>query len=344
MAKGKEANTPAVKPTAPRRRTSSGSYAPRVPLDPERLAAEATLEDSNFDPDLDMEPEPAEKPAAPAAPKAATPQHSKQTLRMARDLGLSADHIAATSPEDLDDEVYWRHRQLLEHQDDMRRVQHQQQAARPAQAPAPAAPAREEFDWGTRDDGTKMTEADYVPRVAEAIKRAAHLEKKQQEMETQLSAMRQESQASKARSVAEVIDTAFESLGENYESFLGKGPAAGLGQDQKAEYMQRMSVLFKAGLDPDNLPHPDVVRQKISNAAQKLYGQAVRAPAATAEPPDERLASRRADWDQAGLVRPTSRGGSNEPKGESRAIKAVRAHMMEKGLNGESIDEANLPD
>ena len=81
--------------------------------------------------------------------------------------------------------------------------------------------------------------------------------------------------------VDEMVDEAFESLGDSYEKFFGKGGVSEL-EAGSAEIQRRLAVFKMANVDFSKLT-PKQTKAKIKAIAETLYAPAVAAPAAPAK-------------------------------------------------------------
>ena len=243
-------------------------------------------------------------------PEDAPPTHSRQTLRLARDLGISDEEIAATPPDMLDDVVYHAHR----HQLRLNREYTQQQAltgatAPPVQpAPAQPAPLAEGFD-----------EEDYDPGLMGVIKA----------LKARIDQMEGFHRNQAERTVTEECDQFFAAN----EATFGKGRYHEIRQDSP-EMIRRSAVISLAR----TLNGPTVAT-RLAKAHALLYGatpgeppqpSATKAPATTPEAEE---------WRRGGLARPTHRGPTAEAPGPQKAMKTAARILKEAGGGDNGTDD-----
>ncbi len=323
----------------------------------QNLIDQYEMDDSSFDPELDMPvgaAESGERPAVPAstppadtpvvrdrdpetgrflpltAPEPTRPKHSRRLVQMATDLGIPQAEIDSTPNEALEDTVYHLHRQAMAHTEHLRRTSVPDQAppsGQPVGLGEPAAPPRpeEEPDLG-------LDPALYDGPLLQVLKNQA---KQIQALQTQLS---QQERARANETLAERIDRSF----ERHHTHLGKGSKSDMKADS-SEYLRRMAVLALV----DRLGEKGgSLEARIDKAVETLYGEAKAPPEhVPAGGPSDELAKRRDVWNNAAVARPTQRAGLPEPKGSKRAEKAVAQHLRDQGISLEDMTEENgLPD
>lgn len=300
-------------------------------------------EESSFDASRDSLPAPsgqkpaeAQGPQAPPASPSETPakqerKHSRLALRQARDLGFTPDQVATLSEDELEDLIYDRNTQL--HAAAHARLS----AGAPAEGRSPA-PAEEEDKIDLGFDESLVDEN--IVKVMKDLKKTT----KEQEKELRrLQAERQQEAASSVgRHVNNTIDEGFASMGKKYEKVFGTGQVEKLA-DQKARHRRQAVVavaaqqLLAAGAEPT----PRDIARHLKEAAESLYGDLV---AEDDTPPAETPAQKK--WKEGGLARPTQKE-SREPKGEKRAVQAVK-ELLEKrqavAVAEGDDEESTLPD
>ena len=305
-----------------------------------------TGDDGKFDGELDLAPPPkpkaetpspdgkppAKPPAAPPAsppPPPAKPQHSKRVLRMATDLGIPQAEIDAASPEDLDDRVYVENREAIARIQTARGQDQVAAGGAGRQTPAegggqqqPPPPAESKFELELEGKDT------YDPDLIAAVeKMAGGFMKEIADLKAQLGGVVQ-------RDVAKERETAFETVDRVFAArpaVFGAGKRSEIGKDS-AELARRMAVLQMV----DGMKGSEPLEQKLALAADRLFG-----PAAPASPPPapRRPAPSKEKWKEGGLAAPTQRDHADEPKGETRATKAVAAKLSELGLTDADFDD-----
>jgi hypothetical protein len=345
--------------------TGAGSRtpAPAPPTARAPLAPDDFVDDDEFDPELDLPLQPAPKkpaatsvpgeppaapvtseppaPASPAPPAPAPkPRHPRllrqQAIDLGARLGVTPAQIDAASTEDLEDWVEYQQAQRLH-----------QTRAQPEPA---AAQQRDELDLD-------LDESQYDPGLVNALKKFSGAAKKQRDENRQLheklTAFEQREAQRRASSTAEQFDAAFDALGDGYAPRFGKGD---IGAVSEAEAKRRLAVLLTAGIDVNNPPPPRVLRQRLREAAETLYGAAEArapeapppaAPAPKPTPPKDPVNGRfvpptAEQWDAAALGRPSARNGAPEPHGVKRATRAVAALIRERFAD--SDEENDLPE
>ncbi len=241
-------------------------------------------------------------------PEDAPPAHSRQTLRLARDLGISEEEIAGTSPEALDTAVYYANQALIRQGREMSRqaamtgAQERQPAVQQTEAPK-APPLAPDFN-----------EDDYDPGLMGVIK---HLKQRLDRMEG-LEAQRL------GQDLTQQCDRAF----ARHASILGKGDYHAIKQGSP-EMTRRAAVIALAR----SFEGADSVDAKIDRAVQILYGTAgAAAPAETATPQAE-------EWRRGGVARPTHRAPSAEPPGEQKAMRTAARILREAGGGDNGVDD-----
>ena len=279
-----------------------------------------------------------EKPAEASPADDKSPKHNALVLDHARQLGFSDEEIKESSPAELERAV----RATLRRDEQWRK---HLEANKPAEKkddekkPAEAAHASEDADWGVDEDGKPVDPNDFAPGIRNVVRSI------KQRADEKVSALEKKVSQMEARAAADAYDRAFESLGDDFKGVFGEGAGRAM-QSEAPEFQRRCIVLTHAGIDPQNDP-PNVVRQKLKDAAERIFG-----PAKSNKPSKAREESRQEQENQtnrfanAGLARPSSRRPSGEPAGKQRAIENLSGAMTAQGLyvedrthDGEQLEE-----
>jgi len=335
-------DTEAILPAAPEAatqapaRTANQTFVDQYEIDPPE-APEALPDASEPDTNAVPAPGPVSAPRErdPAtgrclAPAEAVPsQHSPRLVRMAKDLGLDDGEINSIPADRIEDIVYHLNKQALaqarSHSIERtlagateRNIVNQQ-----SDPVAPAAKPADEFDLG-------IDEAQYDPGLIAAIKKMGKSQDARiKELESQVSAVTQREVVRANETTADRIDRAF----SKHETHLGKGKGRELAEESR-DYQRRIAILAMVDRDKGK----GSLESKIDHAVTNLYGAP--APAAPAKPAaaadDPELETRRRDWNNGGLARPTQRQPSDMPNGTRKAEKSVAAQLKEMGAVEES--------
>lgn len=277
-------------------------------------------------------------PSAPAPPAIDT--YRERLLAEAQDIGYDPSELEGVNTPSLANILrkhYQQHaaanaryEQLLA--SDRQRQPYQDVPATPTPAPA---------------DDIQLEEDRWEPELARAIKllnddRKA-LKEELTHLKSQLGEVNQRSVQQAVRSNADMVDAAFESLGDGYERIIGKGAGRDMGREQEAEFKRRVAILNEAGIDvARQLPSMGQLKTKIKQAATLLFPQATAAasdPYAAAQrgqtpvPPQANGKPTPDEWASAGLARPTDRTVLEQP-GREAAIRALSAKMRDGGSTG----------
>lgn len=173
--------------------------------------------------------------------------------------------------------------------------------------------------------------------------------KKTKALEAELAAVRQGEQTRQMTSATELIDDAFDSLGEDYATLFGKGPAADLGEAGKGALARRIAVLNQAGVNLGNASKSS--RAKIRAAAEVLFPREPK-PVADEDSPYNGAGKGKKpagkvspeEWAQAGTARPTQRAGAPEVKGPELAKRNLARKMNQDDYTGDAeIRDGLLP-
>lgn len=345
---------------------ASSPPAPAADLTPEParitsespLIAQYELGDVAYDvtADAPVEARPAAVPkgeerSAPVPPAPST--HSKRTLRMAEDLGLSKDLIERTAPDVLDDLVYDLNRQQLA----LSREHQTQQALQNRGDPKIPVPGKPPPATGVEPSPEDISidlgidEEPFDPDLIGAIKRAVALPMKEiAALKASLAEVTGREQLRQQESMAERLDRHFATHAEILGTARGREM-----KDDSAEYAKRIAILGIVDRDGSSR----TLEQKIDAAVAQLFGTQPAPAVAQQTPPrnpetgqftrenrvtQETPAQQR--WQEAALRRPTQRQGGAEPPGEKKALATAARIMKEQGLigdDGETPENGFLP-
>jgi hypothetical protein len=272
-------------------RVSDDSAAREAPAEvdpqPESLSSRPRGPDGRF---LKSDEEPPSKP-----------NHSKNSLRLAGELGFSQSEIESLSPSELDDAVYWSSKQLLT----QAREGSKERTMHEAMAAPPRAEPEKQVDEKLMDN-----EEEYDPTLLSILKQQ---KREIADLKKTLEDLQSRDRAREAQTVSERIDNAFTSLGSEYESYFGSGTVEEL--DRKGpEYKRRLAVLSLVQQGGGK----GTLESKIRQTAKDLFGERQRGQRISKE-----------EWSEAALARPTQRLNANEPPGREKAIKTVAAIQRE---------------
>lgn len=345
-----EAPTPADTPIAPQ---------PRVATLPPQY-------DPNDHPDSQLEAltMPFKPATLPPPPAPAPTIISKRLKRQALEAGISEATISRCDEDTLEELVDRYQAQAREIHEGKIRQQALQDALRavPQQQPGVSTPQT----VAPEDDlGIDLTEVH--PALAEGIKK---LHKDNLELKRFQAESMQREVNRVAQTQRDLIDEAFESLGEDYHSVFGKGAVGAEVQTTSAEFKRRVAVLQASGLDLSKQPPGKAIKNAVIQAAKELFPAAKPAPAqAPADPyaqalggnvttPDsppptprptppkdprtgkfltaeERTIQKQADdaqaaWLNGALARPSGQNGAPEPPSVKKATETVSAILKER--------------
>lgn len=262
--------------------------------------------------DLPVEPEPVQR--APIAPK-----HSPRMLRMAADLGISQDDATDYSPEQLEAVIHERQRQLI---NATRRPQEK-----------PVEEAEPTIDLGINEDD--------FPQLVAHLKSEA---KAKRELEKKIAFLENNERARQSEAVVSRWDRAF----AKHAAILGEGTIQEVVAGSVSAYRRNaVSAVVLADQSQQSF------QAKVDLAVKMLFGGAQAAPAtrqagngtyhdeevqaqrridATHDDVNGRLATRQAEWSEAGLAAPTQRAPVAEKPGVAAAKKAYMAEAKAAGF------------
>lgn len=319
------------------------------------LQNDAQLDDSGYDPDLDtpideilLEREQKERQPEKPAKEPPKRKHSVGLVKRAKAAGFSDEELDEFTSSELI-EILFRgqpSQPRLENSSqpkEQQREPEQQKQAKQAESDEP------EIDLG---DLEKDLGEDLSKVLKEAVKRTA-----KHYVEQQMKPIREREEQDKRQKEFTRIDQAFNSLGEEWAEVFGKGAVDKVSAE---EVSARVAVLNRAA----QLAGKGDMLSKLADAAREMYGRFVK-KADKKSPPQTQKQSKaqkireidldRDDtpdedgdsepghnsWYGGGLHRPTSRAAAEEPKGETRAARAVARQLRGEGRGRE---EDGLPD
>lgn len=262
----------------------------------------------------------------PRAEAPETHQHSPRVRATALRLGVSEEEIARTTPEHLEEIVYHLTGQLT-----ALRQERAQEASRESRATdrLPEQPAQAQAAEQPPEDELAFEEGSFDPTIEKFMKVARDQAKQIKELTALVGQLVQNEHVRFKETMGQRIDRVFDSLGSDYEPFLGKGRGNEMRPDEPA-LQRRKAVLAMVEMDKSK----STLEEKIKRVAQTLYG--VRgAPIEQPERPSkQRNGYTTEEWNAGGLQRPTNRAGAGEPPGEEKAVKGVERYLRE---NGQSV-------
>ncbi len=299
----------------PVERTPEATQAAAAPAAPPPVEDPYTPVDDSEDVEPSV-PEPEPKPAAPEPPK-----HSRKTLRMAHDLGLSQAQINSATPEQLDDFVYDANRAAMHRVAEAARQEAIRQAQQQRQAPAPV-PETLGIDESQFDPqligAIKGVKAEYKQHLGQL---SQQLQYTQQILAQQTQAQQQAIAAQQQAAIHNQLDAAFASRPE----IVGKGPASGL-KPGSPELQRRLAAIAVAQNDQQG----GTLEDKIGRAMEALYGPKDKEPE-VAPAVVER-------WNKGALARTTQRNSPPEAPGPKKAAKAVNEFLKKRGYDSSNVN------
>ncbi len=265
-------------------------------------------------------------------------QHSPSIVRRAKRHGLTEAELADYTPEILEGILDDREAQIVAYQRQKDVIQSMNPpapaAADPASPPSPQgsvspAPAGDQVDWGTDENGQPLSEDAFHPAIVKLFKQCLR----------EIKALKEQTGHLTQREVARENETRSETCDRVFaerEDLFGKGNRRTLAKDDPG-LQRRLAVLAIAEKTPGR-----TVEECLTKAIQVLYGTTT--PTAPAEPvTDDKRAT---EWANATVARPTQRKPGVEPLGDKKAEKAVAERLREyqaAAKNGEAGD-ASLDD
>jgi hypothetical protein len=335
----------------------------------ERLIREFELPSSKFDADLDSDPTEVDEPST-APPRGAvdqgrnpdgtfkpkTYQHSGLLLKQATDAGLTLDQARETPAEDL--RTYIQGQQFT-------RFNSQRETSSVTMPRASEVEDEEvAIAWDkhpltgkpmTNEDGSPMTEADYDPLFV-------HLRKDYEQFKAavikRLGGVESHLTQQGNREALSQADQFF----SKYPEIYGTGATEDL-DPNGPEAASRQSVFARMQAIPQTQRAKTTFKKELVNAHNVLHGRFVKKTTDDGElaprPPVNRVAATlngkgkhptTEEWEEAGLVRPSHRDESELPRGEERAMRAVKEKLKTRRIVLDDEEDPgdrhhnNLPD
>ncbi len=306
-------------------------------VDPHQNIEQWALPDSNFDSELDgvvshhtqaKPPQPraangqfAEKPPEPAKP--AKPSHPAYLVRMAQALGLSQEEIDSTSTPALEEGLPLLQRQVMDLRERERRLSTlDSQPANGAKNEPPAEP----------DPLAELGE-DFDPRLTGILRK---LVDENRQLKAQVGHVSNHIAQKANETRDQWYDRIFDEHGDP-DKYGTK--AKGLTAD---ELLSRKQIVMAARLAAGGNATEKQVGDLIKPTLEKFgHTRPADAPA-----PAKKLPTAE-DYAQGGLIQPTQRKATAEPKGTRRAERAVVEKLRELDIpldEAGGIEEAGIPD
>lgn len=172
------------------------------------------------------------------------------------------------------------------------------------------------------------------PKLVEYMRRQAEEIKRLKGITGDVEQIRQRDVARETATNNEIIDSAIESLGPDFELYLGKGALAEIGPDSP-DAMMRLKIARQAGIDWQK-DSAKTKQQKFISAAKEFLKDKIRqappaTPAASYEDPPKngKKPPTTQEWDNASLGRPA---GKASTKGQKASRQALHDAMRELGI------------
>lgn len=267
--------------------------------------------------------------------------HPRWLVDQASDLGYTQEDLDTTPTDQLGREISRLHKQLRQNtrQDDRAQTV---ETARGSVEPLPPEPEKDELDFGgvKDDEGSPFTEKHLHPGIAAILKAQA---KQLKDLKADLEAVKGYTQSKineENLTIAERIDNTFAKFNDPR---LGKGSVDQL-KPNSTELMFRRAILAKASEMAGERSSKEAKLGKLEEAYKSLFGSSppkAEEPAAPSAPAGTSRITKE-QWKNGAVNRPTQRKGAPEPRGVSKAEKAVAEKMREEGLSGEGGEDVNL--
>jgi hypothetical protein len=273
------------------------------------------------------------EPAPVTIPPAPVSKHPAYLVQQAQEYGFDESEINDTPTHVLGKMVHNMMRQQMQARSDAAREALQVHGQVRNPAPEPPPPEEEfDIDFGTDpESGRKLTAQDFHPGLIAAFKHQAKQNREaQQKLQAELAKRDQRDEQRELNRAASIYDAAFAGLGPEYENIFGKGPGREMGADQQGAYKRRIAVLTEAQADPRQHTVAQV-KAKIKAAADLLFPPVKAAPYAevakgkNGTAPPQRITPEQ--WEEGALARPTARTAEEEPPGEAKAVKNLKAKL-----------------
>lgn len=265
------------------------------------------------------EEKPVEKPTEPTKI-----QHPRYLVEIARRLGASDDQIANIPTDQLGSMIEGHLSQI--------------QASARQPEPATAKQAEPEEDPDEADIAYLEKEVGVDPKVAALLrrqsKRVKELEgKKLAEAEAKIRQLEERDRIRAEQQRNEFFDSTRDSLPDEFREVFGKS-----GEHTEEDHERYLATLVRSGINPEK-DTPAVMRRKIKDTAQKMWGKFLskkaekveKQPAKKEEEAPKKNGISKEDWDAAVLGRPTATK-PKKTKGEEAAKEVAREWYRERGI------------
>lgn len=267
----------------------------------------------------------------PAEPTPAVPvvaDHPAALVQAAQEFGISDEEIAELPTRALFSQVsrlYKTQQQFIGQQAMQRQIQDSQVK--------PLPPAEEDFDIGDPD-----FEQQVDPLIVKTIKKLGLQSRKEIEsLRSELSKRDQRDADRALRENVAAIDTAFASLGKQYEKIFGKGGGVALQKSGGPEFQRRIAALNAAGININEVNRETILGQ-LKGAADILFvlpsgadpytaAQRVAAEPTPVKPTNGRFTEQ--EWEESALAHPTQRTPTELPEGDAKAVYNLTRKMQE---------------
>ncbi len=185
---------------------------------------------------------------------------------------------------------------------------------------------------------------EFDPRLIGALKKVAGKNKK---LEEELASYRQVHQEQQRESTRKHLDNLFDEIADDYGHIFGAGDSRKLTNDQMGPRVKAVAAMegirnsyrqLKLEI-PSDEELRDMAVKGMFGAGQAQEPTPAK-PARAAAP--KALTQRQEEWSNQGLAVPTARN-SELPKGEARAIKAIRSFQKERGVQTDEEIRNGLP-
>lgn len=298
-------------------------------------------------------------PATPTPPTPAVvekPKHTARALRLAGEFGFTQAEIDEMTPEELTRSVDIAAIQTARMNKEYATAMAHIQARQPQPPPTPDAVAA---TAANPEDELSLDENVVHPEVIKANRLLKDMAKKLREQEAREQSRNQAEAERTNLERFEVIDNAFESLGDTYRALLGNGSASDL-KPESAEMKRRMAVLQQTGLDFNKPMSAKALTKAIVSTAQLLFGAAAQpavadpyaagvngsapvTPSRPVPPKDSRNGRfvSATEYENGALATPTQRKEIDLPPGRERAVANVAKIL---GDRGAYVDEGRPGD
>jgi len=285
-------------------------------------------------------------PPAPLPPRDERGRFAKPsqfTVRMAKDLGMSDEDIAAVEdPHVLEARVYERHLARSQAREEAERARQQIEdlAHRPAAAnqgvsqPTDTTGSPPAFDLGLKSVD-EDAENGYAPGLVGAFNK---LVARMDAQDRIIAELRGHVQRQVAAQSDNEIDQGFAALGSKFEKVFGSGNGVELRDGNPSAYRRRVAVVNDLKANPPK--KSTTIKEAVRARAAEMFGDMVEQAAPKSEP----TAFTPEQWDQGGLNQPTQRSTTEEAPGVMKARRGVAEKQREMArVNGTGADDKFVP-